>query len=404
MSDESGTTVPIHTRVNTPSVPQAGLAQRLMASDPVLAWLGKHFASPVQAFAALCGVDGVLCVALIAYYRHSLAGNAGVRSIWCVGEALQIATILFLGCPAILAVHLWLPRCLESLTDRLIHNGVVPRSTDQGGQVPMLANDLEKAVGRRVWSWMALVVAILYCIWLMTSDLLNESIMTQPGVKWPSFVYSLLFWYLFVLFALRSAATVDSMNRFFRRPEIQQGLYVDPLHPDRGGGLASVGGLSIGFGKAALVGGWMAISGFLSRHIPLAFDGNASTCLADVSSFNELVYTGAATMLFVVLTLIVVSWPLRSAHQAMVGYRTRMQNWVAAEANDLLHVISAGRSSSDEIADGLEKLQRLGQIQESFIERLPTWPVRPASVRKFSLSTFVYPLMWVAYVIYQQSR
>ena len=335
-----GETEPMRTIDDTLSLPFTPLSQ-IFRGDPVVRMLHERKISPL-----------FLAVAALIY---GLMYTILFPLIWgLLPEALKdwpTAVIVLVVSPLILGYYIWEPYNIQELYDGL--RARVRREE----MIPEHILKFTSLFGMRIWSWIALLAAVLQSAYIIYFQL-----NLPPG--WQNINYLMIallvilrFISVYALFHLlfRKIISIYLINRFMQEYNVE----VAPLHPDRAGGLKVLGRyvLSVGF----IIGVVGLLFGMTLLRIRLGLEPLTTEFIIDL-----VVYALAAPTLFVL--------PLWQAHRLMIGAREKIILDISKELEEQFFMsmknLREARLTSED-ADGLKALEELYDLAE----KIPTWPL-----------------------------
>jgi hypothetical protein len=171
---------------------------------------------------------------------------------------------------------------------------------------------------------------------------------------------------LFIILALRAAIK-------------DQAIRVEPLNPDRAGGLGFIGGFSADLSYLIFALGALLVARTL-RNVEEFGDLAGALNVAQPSNYVFLL--GIVAYLFV--SPVVFMWPLWTAHQAMVRYRDSLLDRPSRRFSELLSRVRESSWSDESHSENLLKqIKQLEEVQESISERVPVWPFNAGTLGKY---------------------
>ena len=150
------------------------------------------------------------------------------------------------------------------------------------------------------------------------------------------------------------------------------GLNINPLHPDRAGGLLSLGQYSL---KTSYL---IAIAGVIA-----AF---ALLLVIRSSNPSSATFFNAAILLYAIAAPISFFAPLGTARQAMQAAKTELLLHISRQFNrDFQNAYDGLDGNAASLKEHLEKIDQLKKMQ-SLAEAFPIWPFDIETIRRFILA------------------
>jgi hypothetical protein len=185
----------------------------------------------------------------------------------------------------------------------------------------------------------------------------------HPAIVWIALPVTFMVFYALVMSVLDLIILISVVNRVFRRSRIQ----IQPLHPDRAGGLAAVGQFSANLGYGMGLIGLTISVGIVN---------------AIVTSYVDYAWLLGLTI-YLLVAPIIFFLPLWSAHVKMADHQKYLVKEVSRAFDEVFAQLRASRSQDPEESEPL--LKRMRQLDEmrARIMQFPLWPFNVGSVRKF---------------------
>ena len=273
----------------------------------------------------------------------------------------------FVVIPIIFGYYVWLCQAPESVVRKLEESGVlVPGEKD--------VRDASRLLASRWPTYLSLalsaVMAILFFLMVLGTPPIwwNSSLLTS-GLN--------VLLYIPIYFAAFSAifryvVTTRALGRLLRN------VVLNPLHPDRAGGLRPLGQYALKttypitlLGIAAvLFEYWMYLGG----------------------EFSTSYVTHGVVILYFVLAPVVFFLPLWSAHGAMRQAKEELLLGISQQFNhDFSQAYMEVTASSRTLRDNVEKVEQLQKLHD-LASAFPVWPFDAQTIRRF-LVTVLSPLL-----------
>jgi hypothetical protein len=321
-----------------------------------------------------------ICIHIVVYIAVGLITQSIIIKLHLESRYLLISesaeiingiSIWIIFYPVCWAFFRWHPQLILETIEDLERRGIITTQKQKGKK----GNESFSQLLRRVLTskWINLL-AILAA----TVSLCVLSYIAVPALK--SNIGKISFWYFSVtsasilsilyflanyvlfVFVFRTIIVAWGIGIFFRQPGSINQLI--PLHPDKCGGIGSLG---IFIGKMLLVAVVVPIYATVYAIFPILQPGGQPQW----------------TIVFVVYILYVLIFPtalfiaLWQPHKAMMYYKTKRKNIISKQ----LHVLSD--SSIKDIESGnfknlharLESIKELNEIYSVLEKQIPTWPV-----------------------------
>jgi hypothetical protein len=167
----------------------------------------------------------------------------------------------------------------------------------------------------------------------------------------------------------------STVNKLFRT----QDIHLEPIHPDKAGGLGAIGEYASNLG-------------YIIGSIGIIF---IISVLYDIQAF--ITFQDWGLWLYSFLWLLAVPLgiyiPIQSAHKAMVESKEKMLADVSCEFDLTFHRLE--KNVAGNITENEKLLSRIKQLQEirTLIQEFPTWPVNNNNMKKYFGLSFFSPLL-----------
>jgi hypothetical protein len=353
--------------------------ERIARGDPILRLLSRVNVSPI--------LVGSVYSAIFTLVRALVA--------WRAGHLHTVGTVIgFLDDPGpytglisaavIWAYYTWMPRGIVALFKGLYSNGVI------GDPVPTMQRERKRAdtlfietmqasLGKWWWSALSLVTAAGVASFILLPRYLTWSHSTVADTL--SLILSLLWTsisiYCVTLLLVFSVLTIYWLNRLFRSFVI----HVRPLHPDRAGGLSSLGNFTLVLSYiVALVGIILVITPMTRNYL--------ETGRLQYQWTTDIL---AGLALYVVTAPVVFFAPLSVAHITMKEAKDELLLQISLRFE--VEYVSVRQSLYKDVSGLEDRLKTLEELQSLYemTDEFPVWPFNVASVSRFSTS-FLSPI------------
>jgi hypothetical protein len=275
--------------------------------------------------------------------------------------------------PLLGAFYYWQPLTIQSLYDGIVVR--IPKESFSARKITQITRRL----GSPLWFILAILVSTVQCAYI-ANVLINTPKFWQninPLMIAGLLPLRFMGFYAVIFIVVRQAASIILVNRIFREFDVT----VAPLHPDRAGGLLSIGHylITIGLGMA-LVG---FILGLTYLRVEIGIETMSAEFFLDIA-----LYVIAAPILFFL--------PLWQAHTRLSQVREQILDEIATELqqyyDQALGKLRRGQLTSKE-ADQLKALDDMRELTE----KAPTWPINMGVISRFSAAValpLLIPIGW----------
>jgi len=347
-------------------------ASPTLVSDRLNFFLGDRFAEWLivrlhwsPAFTALAAA-GLLIIAnlLMALVVGTVVSTPARRGLLNDGGFWILD---FVVVPIIFGYYVWLCQAPEHVVDKLEDSGVlVPGEQD--------VRDASRLLASRWPTYLSLALSAVMAV------LFFLMVLGTPPIWWNSSPLTSglnVLLYIPIYFAafstiFRYIVTTRALGRLLRN------VVLNPLHPDRAGGLRPLGQYA------------------LKTTYPITLLGIAAVLfeywLYLGGEFSTAYVTHGIVILYFVLAPVVFFLPLWSAHGAMRRAKEDLLLGISRQFNQdfsraYLEVASSSRTLRDNV-EKVEQLQKLHDLASAF----PVWPFDAQTIRRF-LVTVLSPLL-----------
>jgi hypothetical protein len=263
--------------------------------------------------------------------------------------------------PLIWGYYTWIFSAFTNLLDNLKQNGAFRLEADLSERFSLLVN-------KKAFKWIPVIIGALF-----------GGLYFHQWVNTPTFWYSVSPFYLgirsaLVIFPLGYAFSAFIM-RFFINLHFfgvaSENLIIQPLHPDKAGGLQIIGQYAL-----SLMYLWAVLSstavGFLYWQLHNSISNNPVLIY-----IAFLICTGLAPALFLMPTL--------AAHRAMISFKKDLLLQVSEQyqkdATDTQHLLNV---SAEHFAPKLNKMNYLQDLNK-IISNYPEWPYNTDILKRLLL-------------------
>jgi hypothetical protein len=281
--------------------------------------------------------------------------------------------------PTIWAYYAWLPRGVLRLAGELCSKRIIPFhgvSEEKDHDERDLLDILESAMTFRFLPTIAVIgIGIALLVFFKVSSPFEST--SSEGIVsfwfvdwWTKVIIACLFLvnaYVILLFALKAASVAISIGRYFKAREI---LHLYLLHPDKSGGMGSIGKLAFNISYFAVLIGFWATWLIL---LPLLRSGDPD--------FYTAITLYPAYIAFAIIIMVSTIYP---AHQAMKKYKLSKLEWLGYEIERRISSRSlnlyANLDKRDELDEEIKHLKEFYELTSAIRE----WPVSIPALTRFS--------------------
>jgi hypothetical protein len=336
---------------------------KMQHGDPLARLISRWRIKPygVMFIVAAYGVLHALALPALFGHLHTAQGITGALDDW------PNLVIILLLVPLVMGYYAWQPAIIQALYD-----GIAGRAGHNPAAAPR-ASELLHPLGWPVWAVIGSAVGALECV-LRITDFRNLATPTWQNANW-LMVVSLLplrfvTFYALVFMLVRQVAVLFGLNRFFMEFSVE----IQPLHPDRAGGLRLLGDYVFTNGLV------VAIVGLILGMELLRV--KAEVAVTTPEFFAEFIayFLAAPTVFFI--------FPLYSAHTRMVEAKQKLLAEIA-EQFDLEYRVLLDGLRQDVLK--LEEVERLEAIQKIYeiTQSSPDWPFNLGLISKFGAAVLL---------------
>jgi hypothetical protein len=328
--------------------------------------LGRHVAWGLVAIATLT----ILLPALIALAEGNLRPNAGLQMSWLqdpvAGPGVGLGIVLVAGYSL-----LYISTLRRDLLTLLRRRTIGAPVADQRKLISAFAESLESRRGMALLLipligspiWMGYVAKAGISTWFMPNDGRGY------GLNVAGTYYSVISAILFLMYATVVWYAVK-VALLFRRLIALGGVRINPLHPDRSGGLAFVGELGVRNAYPIVIGGF---------HVLLVVYSDLHFLQQPLVS----PYHATLFLAYIVSALLVFFMPLAVFHGPMQQMKNAALASLDARAERAYRALMS--------AEGIEARAALAEVEcikdtYAVTASMPVWPFSFPLVRRFGLA------------------
>jgi hypothetical protein len=359
--------------MNTDAIPS------IRFSNPVTRFLGIiGFDSPKKAFIVVL-VSNIVTQLAAAFYFDAwgpfILPN-GVESEGLSGE--PGAWVVFLiAQPVLIGMMVWVSNAGDELVKQLIDQKALTISPEAIDILQELKGKLmSKRLNLSAWIFGFIVQGLMILIEL---GIVGNSNPTWINVHPSIMIYRTLIAipvYFSVPITVYSIWTIlKSLSEIMR---LQGVVSIEPFHSDGAGGLAPLGKFVANVGYLLFALGFV-IAGLFFQ----------SWLFGEVSNYGYLIGAGLALIVYLVCAPLLSLVPLFTTHTLMLMYKQNRIDEICAELNQIFSL--ATKDIGDTKDDFVVRIRYLTELK-GLAEKIPTWPINTASLRKYyslTLSPFI---------------
>lgn len=359
--------------------------EAITKGDPLLKLITRIKASPIVIGAGFSAVFNLL--RMLAAWRVGHLHTVG--SVTGFFEDPGMYANLFAGA-VIWIYYTWMPRGIVAALKGLLANKVIgpptPATTTKRGKeysYALFLAEMQTLFGRWWWSAMSLTIAagatsiLLLPRYLARMKGQDSWSMADPLNLTLSLSWALINTYCVALLLIYCVLSVLRFSRLFTKFTV----YVQPLHPDRAGGLSPLGNFSLALSYIVTLIGLLLVTTPITRHF-LEVGTIGFKWTPDI-----LVGLGV----YVVAAPIVFFAPLSVTHNAMQNAKDLLLLQIAqrfeAEYISVQNALDGDISGLDNSLKILKELHSLHEVTSEF----PVWPFNSENMVRFA-TTLVSPI------------
>ncbi|MCC7358733.1 MAG: hypothetical protein IT317_04620 [Anaerolineales bacterium] len=325
--------------------------QAITATDPLAAWL-RSYLHPLL-FAAVGLALGALYTLILPQINGVLAASL---ADW---PTLLVMLVLV---PLILGWYAWQPSAMLAL-----YQGLLARVSEADGAPARMAALLADEHQVRWWTGLVLALTLVFTA-ALALRVLPAAGPAAGLLVWVVAALRLLIRcltiYVLLMCLVRQLILILNLNRLFQQAVVQ----LNPLHPDRAGGLWIMGRFALH--SAGLV---MLVGLVLSLQSIGARQGGAS--LGPEFGVEVAVWMVGGVAAFFL--------PLVEAHRQMAAARTALLSDIVVELNRHGHELMTRLARRETAEASMEHLEALEDFY-ALAEAAPVWPFDAETLRRFA--------------------
>ena len=305
----------------------------------------------------------------------------GVESKGLSGEPGALV-ICFLAQPILIGMMVWLSDAGDKLVKKLIDQKKLTISPEARDLLQELKNKLtNKWLNLSAWAFGFIVQGFMILIQLGIIGNSNPYwINVHPSIIIFRTLVAVPVYFSIVIIVYSIRVILSSLSNIMKI----QVINIEPFHSDGAGGLAPIGKFVANVGYLLFALGFV-IAGLLFQ----------SWLYGETSNFGWLICAVLALIVYLVCTPLLSFFPLLSIHKVMLTHKENKIQEISTELNQVYSLATEDIESTRE--DYTMRIRYLTELKE-LSEKIPTWPISTASLRKYYalvLSPFVSLLLGV---------
>lgn len=347
---------------------QSSRKRNLYRFDPIAYLLSEKLQVSPPLFGLIALLGGTVVYLLTAWISGTLwskPGQVGLLRDW-----LPWLWVLFIN-PVVLGYYLWSFQAIDTVIHDLEASGVFDVDNSKVTDINRIALGAYKAKWRIV---LAIASASIFSTYnYVTRSELGGWTSSHPLPIAMITLFTAVVVYMGSLLVLNLIANIWIVHRILEQQLNQQDFNVNPLHPDRCGGLRSLSDYAL---KTAYL---VAVFGIMVGFIRYQFVGQGT---------GQTIWTVDFLMipLFIVLSVISFFGPLVAAHRGMKLAKEGLLREIAKQFQaDYAQMHTRLAEDAETLRQGTEKIQELRAFY-SLTNEFPVWPFDVPTLRRFLLT------------------
>lgn len=334
-------------------------------TDPVSKLLGRIKFSPVILFFVLFILNLIINVSLaLSFGAWSSTGSR--KGLF---DDLAGCAIDFLMQPIIITYFVWIQTSGNELINSLFKEGILKPDKQ-------LKKDLDRRkqlIESPAVYYFTATLTIMSSIWFVVTytnyfgpTASHGWLTASPIITWVRLPIFALAIYSVLLLLYDLAILIIALNKIFQKSKIK----LNPLHPDRAGGMGAIGKFFANLGYAIGVIGLTESLVVISEPIR-------------VYTNSTLFFSLLMIILYILFTPIIFFLPLLSSHKAMLQYKDNLLKNLSQEFTSAFEELQECRSKNSRKFESLLRKTRNIREEFSIISELPVWPFNIGNARKY---------------------
>jgi len=360
-------------------VHEADMQQRYI-QDRLIIWVKKHRVSFVVIW-LVAAVIPSLYFFVLAFLTHNLWGRGDIAGFF---NDYNFANSLLIAIPLVVEFFFLLEDFIEDCLEGLIKNKVFgPPLQNRYKTVADFMRAMSRDLSSSQWSLLAWTLSALFVAIAAPS---HRGILSWRARNAVAFVSMEVLWIVSMWFAvvmlLRAIVAIAWINRLFRSFRIRVRL----MHPDKSGGLASLGTFSVRLGYIiSAIGFIMAINQLTAQYL-----------YAETFAIQNKIILAAGWGLYFLIAPVAFFAPIGAAHDAMLQAKRKELLLFAREFDKEYQKVRGriSRFSYQEVEESLNKMEEIERLY-NIANEFPVWPFQIDKLRRFAasvVSPFLLPI------------
>jgi hypothetical protein len=349
-------------RPGAPSFPVLSPLGLIQLGDPLARAIARLHFPPflVAALVAIAGAVHALILPAVFGHLRTVNGIPGSLDDW---PALVIHLVTV---PLIMGYYAWQPAIIETM-----YNGLVARMGQKPAPAAFVAVIL-RPLAWRVWVVIAILVGALECLsWI--SDIRYLASPIWQTANWLMIIsyqpLRFITFYALVFILLRQIVVMIGLIRFFGEFTVE----IQPLHPDRAGGLR-------------VLGDYVLTNGMLIAMLGLILGMDILRGLANSAMLTPEIYLELG--LYFVVAPMAFFLPLWSAHSRMAAAKQKLLAEISEQSALEYGVILHGLRRNELKVEAVERLEAIQKIY-GIAQFSPDWPFNIGILSKFAAAVLL---------------
>jgi hypothetical protein len=335
--------------------------RKFYRSDPVAFLLVERFRLSPLTFGLLSMLIGSGLYIAIAWISNTLWSRGD--QVGLLGDVYPWLWILFIS-PTVFAYYLWSFQAIDHVVQNLEDSDVVETDEAEVDQIVL------SPYYQRWRNLLALGSSVSFSIFVYYTRSGLKNSWTSSGLlpTWVVTVSTFVAVYIGSILVLNLITNVRILHRILA----QKNLNINPLHPDRCGGLRPLSDYALR--TAYLIGVLGVMVGLIEFQFITRGVG------------KEYWFVHLIIPLHLILSISCFFGPLLAAHEGMRKAKENLLHEIARQfQNDYSQIRKSLSGDEELLTKGMEKIKKLRDIY-SFTDEFPVWPFEVQTFRRFLLT------------------
>lgn len=334
-------------------------------ADPLARFLARLRLGPLQVAGIVAIYGALYSLALPAAFGLLFTSPRVTGSL----DDWPNLVILLVMVPLVIGYYVWQPAIIQST-----YAGISARlGANPAGAARVAA--LLAPMNWPFWTVLALAASLLTCAtWLLNIPSWAGTTWQTANVPMIAAILPLRFvmFYTLTFIVMRQIVVLIGLNRFFAEFNVE----IQPMHPDRAGGLR-------------LLGNYVLTTGILIAVVGLYFGMQLLRAQTDSGVLSREYFVELAAYLLVAPTVFFL--PLLSVHTRMGEAKEKLLYEIAQQFDVEYRVLLEGLRHDTLKVDDVERLEAIQKIYR-IAEGAPAWPFNFGIISRFSFAVLL-PLL-----------